>query len=183
MLMNHTQRAQEIHAHSVAAHWWDGLITGQVPEKYFIPTKLCLGHSEVSEAFYGWLEDHADDKLPHRSMLEVELADTAIRLYDIAGYYTINFETVVVPEYSRPNSILGEFLVLHLMISNAMEGHRKQRLDDFFGNIVAAINQCWGLAATRKLDLAGAIDEKRAFNATREDHKIENRTAPEGKGY
>lgn len=31
-----------------------------------------------------------DDKLPHRSMFEVELADVLIRLFDLAGAYNLD---------------------------------------------------------------------------------------------
>lgn len=46
---------------------------------------LCLIHSEVSEAMEGERKDLQDDKLPHRRMAEVELADAIIRILDYAG--------------------------------------------------------------------------------------------------
>ena len=46
---------------------------------------LCLIHSEVSEAMEGERKDLMDDKLPHRKMAEVELADTLIRILDYAA--------------------------------------------------------------------------------------------------
>lgn len=77
--------------------------------------------SEVSEAMEGHRKNLPDDKLPHRPMVEVELADAVIRIADLAG-------------------ALG-------------------------------------------LDLGGAIAEKMAFNATRPDHKPENRKLENGKKY
>lgn len=50
-----------------------------------IPTLLCLIHSEISEAMEGDRKKLMDDKLPHRSMLEVELGDAVIRIFDLAG--------------------------------------------------------------------------------------------------
>lgn len=47
--------------------------------------KLCLIHSEVSEAMEGHRKSLPDDKLPHRPMPEVELADAVIRIFDLAG--------------------------------------------------------------------------------------------------
>jgi NTP pyrophosphatase (non-canonical NTP hydrolase) len=41
--------------------------------------------SEVAEAMEGHRKDLMDDKLPHRKMIEVELADTMIRIFDLAG--------------------------------------------------------------------------------------------------
>lgn len=46
---------------------------------------LCLVHSEISEAMEGHRKLLQDDKLPTRTMLEVELADTVIRIFDISG--------------------------------------------------------------------------------------------------
>lgn len=46
---------------------------------------LCLIHSEISEAMEGERKDLMDDKLPHRRMAEVELADAIIRILDYAG--------------------------------------------------------------------------------------------------
>lgn len=51
----------------------------------FVAQKLCLIHSEISEAMEGHRKGLADDKLPHRLMIEVELADAVIRIADLAG--------------------------------------------------------------------------------------------------
>lgn len=48
-------------------------------------TFIALMHSELSEAMEGLRRDLMDDKLPHRKMAEVELADTLIRIMDFAG--------------------------------------------------------------------------------------------------
>lgn len=50
-----------------------------------VAQKLCLIHSEVSEAMEGHRKNLMDDKLPHRKMCEVELADAVIRIFDLAG--------------------------------------------------------------------------------------------------
>ena len=110
--------------------WWTDMTTGQdLTSKGYpliAPTRnvgelLCLVHSEISEAMEGHRKLLPDDKLPDRSMLEVELADAVIRVFDMAG----------------------------------------------------------GLG----LDVAGAIAEKLAYNATRADHKIDNRRAVGGKKF
>lgn len=108
------------HAHNeaVKAGWWK---TIEPEEKYTIPALLCLIHSEISEAMEGHRKDLMDDKLPHRKMLEVELADAFIRIADLSG----------------------------------------------------------GLG----LDLPGAVVEKLQFNASRADHKPENRAKENGKAY
>ena len=53
---------------------------------------LCLIHSEISEAMEGERKDLWDDKLPHRKMAEVELADTLIRIFDYAGAHGYDLE-------------------------------------------------------------------------------------------
>lgn len=53
--------------------------------KALVAEKLCLSHSELSEAMEGYRKGLQDDHLPHRSMLEVELADAVIRIADLAG--------------------------------------------------------------------------------------------------
>lgn len=50
-----------------------------------VAQKLCLVHSEISEAMEGHRKGLMDDHLPHRKMIEVELADAIIRICDLAG--------------------------------------------------------------------------------------------------
>lgn len=74
---------EECYGASREAGWWIGAdIAG---DKHIIPAKLCLIHSEISEAMEGHRKDMMDDKLPHRKMIEVELADALIRIADLAG--------------------------------------------------------------------------------------------------
>jgi hypothetical protein len=53
--------------------------------KALVAEKICLQHSELSEAMEGHRKGLMDDKLPHRKMLEVEFADALIRICDTAG--------------------------------------------------------------------------------------------------
>lgn len=55
-----------------------------------IGTDLMLIVSEISEAMEGARKDLMDDHLPHRKMLEVELADAVIRILDTAGKYNLD---------------------------------------------------------------------------------------------
>ena len=80
---------------------------------------IALIHSELSEALEGWRKALMDDHLPDRNSVEVELADTIIRILD--------------------------------------------------------------LGSAEGLDIAGALQEKFAYNQSRADHKTENRRATNGK--
>jgi NTP pyrophosphatase (non-canonical NTP hydrolase) len=51
---------------------------------------IALMHSELSEALEGLRKSLMDDHLPHRMMVEVELADTLIRIFDFAGGYGLD---------------------------------------------------------------------------------------------
>ena len=70
------------HGLSNESGWWEGLSASD-PRDFMV--KLCLIHSEVSEAMEGCRKDLMDDHLPHRKMAEVELADAVIRIMDLAG--------------------------------------------------------------------------------------------------
>lgn len=89
------QRLQEAcHSAAVNSGWWTDLSTGLdtrwvggIPNTgmFNVPEKLMLIVSEVAEAMEGHRKHLQDDKLPHRSMLEAELADAVIRCFDLAG--------------------------------------------------------------------------------------------------
>lgn len=118
---------KEIHTKNVEAGWWNDPVTEEsffdspmLP--YVIGTKLMLTVTELSEATEGYRKDLMDDKLPHRKMIDVEIADAIIRLFDLAG-------------------------------------------------------------AVGCEDLGGIIEEKRNFNSTRKDHKLENRIKIGGKKF
>lgn len=65
------------------AGWWGD--KGDRVSMGLLCTKLLLIVTEIAEATEGLRKDLPDDKLPHRPMLEVELADAVIRIYDLAG--------------------------------------------------------------------------------------------------
>lgn len=76
--------AQECHEAAANAGWWHDLETGQ-PLPVNVGEKLMLIVSEVAEAMEADRKGLMDDKLPHRSGLEVELADALIRIFDLGG--------------------------------------------------------------------------------------------------
>jgi NTP pyrophosphatase (non-canonical NTP hydrolase) len=75
-------------------------------------------------------------------------------------------------------------------LSEAMEADRKCLMDDKLphmdGRVVEladAVIRIFDLAGGFNLDLPRAIEEKLAYNANRQDHKIENRLGIGGKTY
>lgn len=92
------------HGASKAAGWWNDLETGAplVDRPHVVGEKLMLIVSEVAEAMEGHRKGLADDKLPHRPMVEVELADAVIRM-DLAGALGLDLGGAIAEkmEYNR----------------------------------------------------------------------------------
>ncbi len=73
------------HGLAVEAGWWKDPLTGLPVERDPLAL-LMLMVTELAEAAEGVRKDVMDDKLPHRKMVEVELADCIIRILDYAGH-------------------------------------------------------------------------------------------------
>lgn len=88
--------------HQLNKNWWVDLKTGQKKERN-VGELLCLVHSEISEAMEGARKDLMDEKLPHRKMLEVELADAVIRIFDMAAGMNMDLGGAIVEklEYNK----------------------------------------------------------------------------------
>ena len=118
-LQNNLNELRDV-VREVHKSWWFDIETGEPIERN-VGELLMLMVSELAEGLEGHRRDLMDDKLPHRKMLEVEMADCIIRILDFCGGFN--------------------------------------------------------------LDVGGAFVAKLAYNATRADHKVEQRRKPGGKKY
>lgn len=86
------------HTASVKAGWWERELTVET-----VPRCLMLIVSEIAEAMEGDRKNLMDDKLPHRKMIEVELADAVIRIADLAGKLELDLGGALVEklEFNR----------------------------------------------------------------------------------
>lgn len=84
---------------------------------------------------------------------------------------------------------IGDKLMLIVTeIAEAKEGHRKSLTDDHLQSrpmieveLADAVIRIADLSGVMNLDLAGAVIDKMAYNAGREDHKLESRRSTNGK--
>lgn len=179
MIIDFNKLAVEIHAENKAKGWWDN------PDRCVYET-LQLVNTEISEATEGERRNLADDKLPHRKMGEVELADAVIRLLDMAGAYGwIYSGDEYVPWIDEMPTVAGKHLwatdvVCQLGRNIRKFGKQGGRLHIFY---TGAINTLLRIGDDQGYDVMGALFEKREFNKTRKDHSREARAAADGKKF
>jgi len=80
---------------AVKGGWWHSVYTGEMLDRNR-GELLCLVHSEISEAMEGERKSKQDDKLPHRPMPEVELADALIRIGDYCGGFNYDLAGAII---------------------------------------------------------------------------------------
>lgn len=71
------------HVHAANQKWWTDAKGNRISRNK--GELLMLMVSEIAEAMEGERKNLQDDKLPHRKMAEVELADAIIRIFDYAA--------------------------------------------------------------------------------------------------
>lgn len=82
--------------------WWTDIDTGKPIERN-MGELLMLTVSELAEAMEGHRKGLMDDHLPHRHMVEVELADAIIRILGLSAGFGMNIGKALMEkiEYNR----------------------------------------------------------------------------------
>jgi len=80
-----------VEAHVANAKWWHDIETGKRLQRNK-GELIALIHSELSECLEGVRKNLMDDKLPHRTMEEVEMADAVIRIFDYCAGHGLDLE-------------------------------------------------------------------------------------------
>lgn len=183
--------AKTIHQQNVSVGWWDD------PDRCIFEC-IQLMSTEVAEATEGERKSLMDDKLKHRPMAEVELADTFIRVVDFGGRYGIRFDPYAydtgIAKAWKPVQgfsigrlhlyinyhiihLAEDFMDCYLRKGKEFSKVRGEKLAFYYSTLITCIVE---VAAICGYDLEGAIEEKLAFNKTRPDHQRENRAAGAG---
>jgi len=107
-------------AHETAnnAGWYRDPATGEPVQRNFGEV-VALMHSELSEALEAHRKDLKDDKLPHRSGIEVEFADCIIRIFDTAAVLGLDLPGAII-EKNRFNKTRAD----HKLEARAAGGKR-----------------------------------------------------------
>lgn len=188
-IVNFRRYQKIIHAHN--RHWWHDRDGNRLDRNK--GELLCLVHSEISEFWEGVQTGKADDHLPHYPMWQVELADTAIRVFDYAEGFGHN---LIIP-YGHTEPHLSDYRDtarttsdLHARVSAAMEGERKSKRHPVHMEMMACEVALSGLlqdirliAVSEKFDIAKIIAEKVAYNDNRADHTYESMAHADGKKW
>lgn len=86
------------HGAAKKSGWWNNLDTGEplALTQELVGDKLMLIVTEIAEAKEGHRKNLNDDHIPHRPMVEVELADAVIRIADLAGMMGLDLAGAVI---------------------------------------------------------------------------------------
>lgn len=172
--------------HSNNARWWCDIETGERIER--VPEELLmLIVSEIAEAMEGERKDLMDDKLPHRKMAEVELADVLIRIFDFAGgfKYDLDINKALDLRALDITDNKGEMLFalvrrVYLVWLAIQIGEGQTTVGTRLVHLIIGVLQ---YAEAHNYDMLDAMEEKLAYNKIREDHQIENRKLAGGKKW
>ena len=166
--------AKEVHAINKAVGWWDN------ENDDTFTTKLQMAITEVCESTEGERKDMMDDHLPHRKMGEVELADAAIRLLDLAVKYYWRFHDFLSynPNIADDMDIASCHFFIIQDIVNIHINESKETI--YYSQALCSIFKTGEMMG---YDIMSAMREKIEYNKAREDHKRHARAAKGGKKF
>ncbi len=177
--MSHNTLRDEIHAANLTAGWWSNIKTGEsILTTRNRPEMLCLIGSELIEAYTDGFQP--DGHLPQYPAFHVEIADTAIRILDLAGADKIDLSGGT-PALTHGVPIMDVMNVLTMIVGFALEGYRKSNMEKYGLAIANAYATLFEIGRVYEFDLLEVIEAKKVYNANRADHKIENRLKEDGK--
>ena len=162
------------HAASKAAGWWTDIKTMQpIDPNTVVMEKLMLVVTEISES----AEPGMDDKLPHRTAFEVEIADVVLRVADLMGALGFDLDDTQDVGVFEDGDL--QFCTLVHATAQAAEAFRKSKMDKLRSYLSIILLICFN---TKGIDLWNAVHEKMAYNARRLDHTLAYRiNAEDGK--
>lgn len=97
--------SSEIFESNKEAGWWTDIKTGEdITATRNRGELMMLIVSEVAEAMEGHRKDLMDDKLPHRKMVEVEMADALIRIFDFCGALDLDVGGALIEKWAYNKS-------------------------------------------------------------------------------
>lgn len=164
------------YVHKCNIKWWQHPITKE-PIARDPDELLMLVITELAEACEGERKNLMDDKLPHRRMAEVEMADAYIRVLDFAAGFKTGIDDFADQEFDPETCKGADLLSICYWISRYHETTDEQE------NIANILSYIRGYCNKYKYDLLGAVQEKLAYNATRIDHTHEARLQAGGKRW
>lgn len=176
MTKNFNECAQRIH--KLNATWWHDQFGNRLDRN---PGELLmLVVTELAEGVEGLRKNLMDDHLPHRKMIEVELADAMIRLFDFAAGFGYEIKHKVFVYFCEEN----EAEIILQITDSVLDIYRSITTDAVVTHdIEFAISFIISYAEQFGYDVWGALEEKLEYNQKRADHKIENRLKEGGKKF
>lgn len=139
---------------------------------------LILVISEIIEALEGCRKSLKDDKLPHRDMVEVELADAVVRMLDrMVGKklktFKNNYYKYTISGECPHNDFTDQLYHAISLLTNPLTRDSTELIVYYLLDIGYSLGY----------DPIAAIDEKRIYNSTRDDHSYESRKGVNGKKF